>query len=665
MTVQTTRTIAAVLALGGAWLVLSQDASAFPKTKDARPVYVKTLAHPDVALSSVVYHLTNLVPADARPFVRYFWFGATPDNRLVHDVTCFSAYLNKVNSLKLIYRPSPVPGTDYRLWAVDIRDLGWTVRAFSAVARRDKVFTEPNVDHYLAEKSRRLVGVAQDPVTYHAEAVVPGSWFLWTIMSPGESETTNYYDLLYANERFGPDVIEQPIDIPAAVQNVPATIPSEPLEPAKRPWPGGVWKADGQYYPAGAFVYQPIEEVEQWKKDHAAWLILKNAANAPANAKQVVEPNGLKLKKGVVLPPGVIIKGKPVKDFPTNLKEYQDRWGITANKEFVDKLGVFVDGGLVVAGSKSDPKHGSYVAYQDRVLRFTNGEFNNGGAGMSTQDFLRTSGRRNPANFPVESALGLLEEDAGEHLTTLPNGLQAAMLTGGAKDGRKRLENADARVAHSSLDPRDVVVWNNSSCVICHARSNGVLTPSNNKIKEAIARGVRLNFLSKFDELTVNSWLDIEEWRLEQIRTPYKIALAKATQLTPDTPPWNGTQFSEATINFIGWYNQPVDLVQASAELGVPPLVTLVALMHLLGLENAGNFDSKNLFFGWPVPRTVWDDDVLPELTKVIAVMRDVERPHPVVQMFAPELLRQNVVLTQKAGDKAVTSPSKSLKEKK
>ena len=663
------RTLAAVLTLGTAFMVLSSgEASAFPKVKD-RSVYVKTLQHPDVALNALVYHLTNLVKdPDTRPFVRYFWFGATPDDRLVHDVTTFSVYLNKCNSQVRIVVPVPVPGTDYRLWAVDIRDLGWTISAFSAVARRDRVFTEPNVDHYLAEKARRLVGIQQDAATYHAEAVVPGPWFCWTTMNPGESGTTNYYDLLYANERYGPDVVGPQVDIPTVAQTLPAQLPPEPQEPKERPWPGGNWTGEGpdkgKYFPAGAFPYKPIAEVEQYKKDHATWLLLKMAADAPASAKPVVEPDGLKLKKGVVLPPGVFVKGKPIKDFPEDLKQYQDRWGVTANHDFLGKLPIFVDKGTVVAGSKNDPKHGSYVAYQDRVLRFANGEFNNGGAAMSTQDFFRTSGRKNPANLPVEAALGVLEEDAGEHLTTLPNGLQAALLTNGAKDGRKRIENADARVAHSSLDPRDVIIWNNSSCVICHARSYGVLTPSNNKIQEARARGVRLNFLNKNDELVVNSFLDTEDYRLEQIRMPYKAALARATKLTPDTPSWNGVQFAEATISFIEWYNRPVDLIQASAELGVPPLVTLIATMNLLGAENLGNFDSKNLFFGWPIPRTVWDDDVFPELSKVVAVMRDSERPHPVISMFAPELLRQNVYLTQKAGEKAIQSPSKG-KDKK
>jgi hypothetical protein len=608
--------------------ILDDKASAFPTTGKQRPVYTKTIQHPDVALQSIIYHLTNVVRADDRPFVRYFWWGSTPDDRLVHDVTNFSVYLNTTNSQVRIVLPTPISGTDFRLWAVDIRDLGWTVNAFASVAHRDRVFTEPNVDHYLAEKARRLIGVAQDAKFFHAEAVVPGAWFTWTVMNPGESQTDNYYDLLYARERFGDDIIGPQVDIPTAVTAANVLTP-EPVKPTGKPWPGGVWKDDGKYYAPGSFTWIPIDELKQWEKDHAAWEQAKaNPTAPPAKAP------------AIVLPIGTRFDGKAKKNFPENLQQFQDRWGRTANRAFLDGQKIFVDKGAVVAGSYNNKTRGSFVAYNDRVIRIQNGEFNNGGGNMDTQDFDRTSGRKNPANLPLETSLGQLLEDAGENLYTLPNGLQAALIHGAAPE-RKRVDHADSKFVHSSLDPRDVTIWDGySSCCLCHARSHGVLAPSNNRVNEAKAKGLRLNFLNKNDELVVNGFFKLEDYRLEQIRMPFKEALKEATTLT-EAPPWNGTQWAEATVNFISWFNDGIDIYQASAELGVPPLVTLIACAQLLGKDNVGNFGSKAIFVNFPIGRAEWTDDVQPELQNVIALMRDIENPNPILAIFAPELLRQ------------------------
>jgi translation elongation factor P/translation initiation factor 5A len=629
-------TTIAILAFAASVAILDDKATAFPKCGNQRPVYVKQITHPDVALSAIVYHLTNSVAAEDRPFIRFFWWGSTPDDRLVHDITNWSVYLNTVNSQVRIVLPVPVAGTDFRLWKVDIRDLGWTVNSFAAVAHRDRVFTEPNVDHYLAEKARRLIGVAQDQKFVHAEVVVPGPWFTWTVMNPGESDTANYYDLLYARERFGDDVIGPQIDLKATAA-VQAVLAPEPQKPAERPWPGGAWTGDdaekGKYFPPGAFNYIPLAEHEKWKKDHAEWVKAKTSPVVPTPSKN----------PRIDLPIGAAFAGKAIKDFPENLAQFQERWGQIANRKFLDGIKIFVDKGAVVAGSYNDLRRGSMVAYNDRVIRIQNGEFNNGGRNMDTQDFARTSGRKNPANLQLETTLGQLEEDAGENLYTLPNGLQAALIHGAAKEGRKRVDHADSKFVHSSLDPRDVTIWDGySSCCLCHARSHGVLAPTNNKVKEARAKGLRLNFLTKDDQLRAESFFDIEEYTFEQARMPFKAAVERATKLT-EAAPWNGTQWAEATSNFIAWFNTPITLDQAAAELGVPKIIVLLACKNLLGEDNKGNFGSKAIFVDFPIGRAEWEDDVQPELQKVIAVMRDIEHPNPVLSIFHPELLRQSV----------------------
>lgn len=585
-----------------------------------KKLIVHTIQHPEYAIQAAIDHLNKQIPPDVRPFVRYFWWGSTPDDRMQEDLTNFLVTINTVSSSNpKIALPSPVAGTSLRLWWADIRDYYWTIAGFSSVAHADRVFTEPNCDSRLAETVRRLIGVQQDPKTFHVEAIVPGPWFTRAIMDPDGTETTAYYDLLYSVERFGFDKGIQPV-VPIPL---PTVIPPEPVKPIEKPWAGGMWPGDdadkGKYFPPNAFMYTSKSELEAYQKAKALWDEAK-ASSITRGPKQAA------------LPPGVFVSTKVVKDFPATLKDYQDKWGITANAEFLDKQKIFVNKGEVVAGSKSDPKRGSYVAYQDRVLTFANGEFNNGGIAASTKDFLRTSKQKNPANLPTESALGLLKEDAGEHLTNMPNGLQAALLTNAE---RKRIDTADGRVAHSALDPRDVVIRTQFSCTICHAKQDGILSPSNKKVGETLRRGIQLHIRGKENQLIVDGFFEDSEWRLELGRVAYKRAVAIASTWGAHRP-WTGVEWSEAIVSFRNWYDDPLYSDQAAAELGVSKLVLMIACLKL------GSIDAANLFISADgVPRTVFDDDLFTDLALVIAAMRQEEDPDPLLMLFAPELIRQ------------------------
>jgi len=607
----------AILALSAAIAAVdeTQKAEAFPKMSKGPALVVKEIQHPDTALSLAIDDKQKRVAAEDRPFVYYFWWGATPDGRLFHDLTTWRAFLQTVNSEAPIVLPRPIPGSNLRLWAIDIRDARWTRAGFANVAKFDKVFTEPNVDHALAEKMRRLSGIGQDVKTFHVEAVVPGPWFLRQIMDVDGVVTTAYYDLLYSVERFGADGVVQPI-VAAPVATV---IPAEPQKPQSRPWPGGVFSGDGKHYAAGEFNWIPKAEFDAWEKDLAAWKKLKDDAAAKP-AKEV-------------FPPAKPIAAKVVKDFPEDLKQFEDRWGTTANRAFLDSQKIFVNNGEIVSGSKNDPK-GSYVSYQRRVIRFQDGPFNNGGMNMSTQDFLRTSGRKNPLNFPLESSLGQLEEDAGEHLSALPNGFQAALLTGAAGAGRKRVEFGDTRLVHSSLDPSDVTIRVSFSCYICHAKQDGVLAPSKKDYGETLSRGIENFIQGKQNQLTVRTFFLDWDWKLDIGRVAFKRGLSRATEW-PDAPGWSGQQFSEATISFRDWYDAPLTLNQFAAEIGYDKITTMILLLI------DGSADAANLFFDDAVARTVADDDLIPRVQLIAAAAKIGADPDELYEKFYPQLFQQ------------------------
>lgn len=588
-------------------LALASGASAAPAKLPAAPVplvFTAGPSHPDAALTEALVYLESKVAADARPYVRFFWFGAVPDGYLERVLTLWRTYLQTVSTAAPLVRPVAVDGTAGRLWAVDIRAARWTADAFRAVAHRDLVFAEPNIDHRLAESLRRLIGVRQDPATLHAEAVVPGPWFLREILET-EGRSNSYYDLLYAVERFG--------DGKAVVGLGP-----EPPLPKKLRWPGGVWPGDGRHYPEGAFIYtrETPEQTQAILRAREEWRQRKQS-----------EASGPSPRNGFV-----------AADFPRDFDDWAARWGIKEAEAFLAKQRLFVKNGEVVAGAKSDPQRGSYVAYQDRVIEFL--PINTRAAGavaMRTRDFLKTAGKTNLANLPREVALGEVEEDLGEHILTLPNGFQAVLLTGAAKEGRKRAEFGDARAVRSSLDPHDVVIRTQFSCTVCHGPEWGVIPPSNRKVRESLERATSL--LAKYpdDREAIESFFVGWDANLEIWRTPLRVALFAVTASAAEPKGWTGARWAAETLAFRDWYDRPVGLNQAAAELGYPPLgVALAAL-----LEGTETYDATALFLGAGVPRSVWDADLAPKLAIVLAFARQVDSGDLVYDVWCGELLRQ------------------------
>jgi len=121
-----------------------------------------------------------------------------------------------------------VPGSDGLLFAIDLRDFGWSKEAFSAVARREPYFVQPAVDNATALLLRKMIGIEQDTKSFHAEAIVRADWFFRETMESDRS--SSYYDLLFSRFRF----------------------PRSP--PAGSEWSPAGKNADGSAYPAGYYL---------------------------------------------------------------------------------------------------------------------------------------------------------------------------------------------------------------------------------------------------------------------------------------------------------------------------------------------------------------------------------------------------------------------------
>jgi hypothetical protein len=96
--------------------------------------------------------------------------------------------------------PKEVPGTNGLLFVIDLRDFGWNTDSFSAIARRETYFIEPEVDSATAILLRKIICVEQDAKTTHAEAIVRGDWLFRDTMESDRSDS--YFDALFAKFRF-------------------------------------------------------------------------------------------------------------------------------------------------------------------------------------------------------------------------------------------------------------------------------------------------------------------------------------------------------------------------------------------------------------------------------------------------------------------------------
>lgn len=578
--------------------------------------FVRDPVSPEAAVHQARVFLETQVAEYDRPFLFFQWWGALP-KEYRKFVTLYRVYLQTVNSQSPLVHSLPVPGSDDALWFYDVRLAGQTTASRAAMARRDVVFRETFISHVEAEGLRRLACVRGDVQTFHCEVIVPGPWFLRQIMQ-AENQSPAYYDLLYAGERYGPEYFPTVHKGGKATGGL-VTLPPEPQQP-KFHHPGGLYNgvnlSEGWYYVPNS------REDEEWKVAHAAWQRIKDdiaAGKAP-------------------LPPGqTFLEAKLLKDFPATAAEFDERWGDKAVKDFLAKQKLQVANGEVAAGILDDPKFGSIVSYHNRAIYFGGSPYNNLGVNMRTADFFKSSGKSNLANRPKEVTFDQLEEDASERLYTMPNGLPASFLSGRAP-ARARVDFGDGRLVRSSLDPHHGIIFTQYSCFICHAPSDGVLAPTNRQVGGAIDKGRGpLIKNDPFSAQIVHDFYQDWAWKMQGWRLPYARVISRMTATELEPKGWDGARFARETVNFVGWYDAPVTLPQAAAELGIPQLAVMVVCLQ------EGSFHAQELFMGEGIPREIWDDELCLRLAQVYTAMREWTFADPMLQYFYPELIRQTV----------------------
>lgn len=543
-------------------------------------------------LNSFSPQATGLIQfKDPRPYIRYLSLYHLPEKDAVEWRKSFTSsitwlrflgfWANTMSVEQALGRLVPVPGTNNRLLRInDIRDFGWSAKSWRSVANREPFFREPWINSVVAKLLRDSINETPDVTTFHIYAVIRGDWFFRETAETDRSPS--YYDLLYTRHRF-PDGVVLKDDV------VKVDVAQKKIKIAETvPWKGGIWPDDGKFYPAGAFTHKTGKEIE-------------------------IEDPAAK----IVVPTGTL---KAI-DFPKDKKEWDKAWGLDVQNDFLKKAKFQAINGQVALGMGDDPKKGSWVARNNRLLTFQNSPVCVAGASLESYDVLDPVGERDYVQNAPNLAKGKIVFDAQELLINLPNGLQAALLVAG-KDGN-RVEVADNKVAVDTIrefEKKIVVpgyqvkidarVRTPGSCYVCHAVNNGIIDPG--RLVKDFFGGDFQNPLFIVDpdlrRQFKGFYLDWEE-KIEVLQTPMKIAVKKSTEYDKEKP-WNGLDVAKLVFAFRDLYDRPLDLDQVCSETGIAKedfaRVTVKSASVWVALLRKGQ----------PIPRRTFDVDVFPDIMK-------------------------------------------------
>lgn len=562
---------------------------AMPKLPKAEDAPVGSLS-PAGQLRAAALDMATRVPAIDQANVRYISLYACPADKLPTWTVLLRFALNTVSLAPDIVHPFVVPDTGGRLFRVNVKTMRWTPEAFSAVARRDPYFREPMLPHRETEFLRQTIGIQQDPKTFAAEAIVDGLFLMRDILQP-EGRSDTYYDLLYAEQRFGKSAIKPTVVEPNAI---PADPGPEPQLTGGKPWRGGIY-TDGKFYKAGEFLVWTQEELDAHAKRVTEWKTARLAReSALAGIKPSVVPGGIK------------------KNFPEDLKQWEEFWGVEGAEKFAKDRGFLIQNGEVVAGARNvRGGKGSFVAFNDRVIVVTPVPT---GYHLETYDSVKTERNKDFLENPLNVVDGKIESDAGELLVNLPNGLQAALLVAGGK----RVDFADSRVARNTADTRDVTVRTQIGCVQCHGVDNGYISPTNRKLRESIEAGLKLNVKNEDDRDKIKAFfLDWEE-KEAAIRAKMATAYRKLTAKPGDAKDkgWTGAQIVAVMMDFRDWYDDPVTITEAALHLGAdsPSVFVALTISPTAGLNLVA--------VGKGMPRSAWDTTGALEAGQLLTLFR-------------------------------------------
>lgn len=533
---------------------------------DPRPPPLTLRQHGHMALVDL-----QSVPAEDQYFTRYFSLALAPAKDRAEFRRAFTWWLSQITFEKHWYAPRQLDGGN--LLCVDLRNYRWTVAGWNAVVDREPYCEEPAINSDDAAELRRLTGYTISEKAAKAQRAPVGAMLsaAWVFRETIESaRSPSYYDFLFSQQRH-PDGYEQPTHKAA---DKPAD--SEPFEHpgGDYSWPDG---AVTRNMKAGWYRKAPDGGIIRMEMPPA-----KKAAAAPAyDAAKFI-------------------------DFPRDETDWNDIFGLADGAAFLKKQKIRLDFGMIAPGARDDPKGGSIVTWNNRVLVFIRTLF---GIAMKSIDVSSTA-KLDFLQNQVEVAMGQVKGEAGELLATLPNGGQAAMLINGQG---KRIEQAGLDFARNSLDLDHYPdVRTAMGCVGCHAPEGGVIAPRN-LVQEAKKKGITIKKLDRDRQIELDRFF--EEQALEEYRLPY-LALIEKTANFGQKDKWKPADLQAAFLRQRNLYDEPVTPEVCAAEQGVDPITLKLALVRS-PLIRAGLLVQDE-----PVPRSLWEAELYRETSRLLALPR-------------------------------------------
>lgn len=465
-------------------------------------------------------------------------------------------WLAQMSTVAAYVAPVEVPGTHSLMWQLDIRDYGWNTVAFRAVALRETYTRSIQVDHafagvdiaqidllqrFIGEKRVKVVerllinGQRVDVDTFPAIGVIRADWLFRDTIETDRSPS--YYDLLYSSRRF-----------PEKQHHSETYTVSEPYIVRETVY--------DPYY--RAYVYRDVTHYREVQKTRH-----------------------------------VEVGNRAVVDFPRDRKDWDEFWGVKVLRDFAKKQKFDLRFGAVVPGSRDDPRGGSIVARNNRIIAI----WDNGA--METVDVAKTARGEDFVEQPVEVSLDQIEGENGEFLARLPNGGQAALLVA----ANKRVEFATGRFVHPKFaDQRNPDV-RTPQCLVCHAGSGGVIPPRS-LFAEYLRDGVELKINDRITRNKVRAFMLAWDHKIKGLQEPYLHLIRVATADPVTGKPLTPDALVKEFLAFRDWYDDPLTPQQAGWEYGVPDALRF---RSIAGKATTGRLQA--LSKGVAVPREAWERD--------------------------------------------------------
>lgn len=543
----------------------------------------------EVQAKAALEWLRRLPREDAYQVVFLDW-RMVPHENLDEWKTVCVWWLNMMSTSQSVLAPQDVPGTLGRLQWLDLRWYRWVRAGWQTVSERDPYSQEPWVHPDTAKALREVGGWHLSEETakrdrYPVVAMMSGPFlFRETVES---DRSPSYYDLLFGRERFGPEG-----GGPAAAAPAAGAQATEDLVHVER----------------GGFLRE-----------------VRRSEVSPGEAVYVRRGTALVREQGPAAEPKTVQPRRIVKkDFPADVKDWEEFWGLDLVKEFGRKRELDFDFGAVTEGAYDNPRRGSIVALHNRLVLDEPSALSRA---MRTFDTKESSGERN--YFDISDRIPFLVKDrklkfdGGELLAYLPNGGQAALLINA--EG-KRVEVADGRLAYHSRARRPVPgVRNPGDCVMCHGDQGGYILPRN-IVEEAEKRGVATKFKDPKELERYKGFFFEWQERVAPVQAGYNSLISRATRKSPKEKGWEPARLVKAFVDRWEYYDDPVTIERAAYETGY----TLEIFQRTIARLDARQLDPANkgkrllpgqlgrLMQGIEIPRRVWEQDVYPVIARAI-----------------------------------------------